>query len=145
MSTQAETMTAAFEQAMESFQKTSEAAVNMQQEAIRQWAGMWPQAAAGKSDAQEQFQQLQKRCGETVAELLKRHRETVDKQFEESTAALEEVVRLGESKSPDEFRVRMEQLCRKSLELMRHSSELQIKEFQEAIAKWSDAATKAAS
>ncbi len=145
MTTQTESMTAAFEQAMESFKKTSEAVLNMQQEAIQQWTGMWPTAMAEQANPLKQFQEIQKRCGNTMTDLLKRHREVVDKQYDEAVAALEEAVRMGESHSPDEFRTRLEQLCRRSLELMRHASEAQLKEFQEALAKWSETVSSATS
>ena len=45
--------------------------------------------------------------------------------------------------TPEEYRRRFEQLCRKTLECMRESTETQLKEFQDVVTKWTELVTQA--
>jgi hypothetical protein len=69
----------------------------------------------------------------------------MNKQYQATLESLDEALRLAESSNPEEFRKRTEQLCRKTLDCMREVSQVQMQEFQEAVSKWSELATKVGS
>jgi hypothetical protein len=79
-----------------------------------------------------------------VKELLSKHREVADEQYGLAFDSLEEAFRVAQSSDPEEYAKRCETLCRKSLEIMRDAGELQAKELQEALNKWTELAAKSA-
>jgi uncharacterized protein YwqG len=131
-----------FEQAMENFRKTAEVGLGMQQEMMRQWSTSWPGAGMGMSMATpqtawlEKMREFQKQWSQTVSDLMRKHREVLDNQYRSAIESLEEAFRVGQARDPEQFRQRTEELCRRSLECLRETSEAQMKEFQEATAKW---------
>ncbi len=72
----------------------------------------------------------------------RKHRDTLDRQYQAGLESLEEALRVAEASNPEDFRARTEQLVRKTLDCMREISETQMTEFQEAVNKWSELATK---
>ena len=122
----------------------AEANLRLQQDMLRQWSTMWPGFTTDpKSAWLHKLRDFQHQWANTVSDLARKHREVLDKQYQASLESLEEALRLTESSNPEEFRRRTEQLCRKTLECMREVSETQFKEFQEAVGKWTELATKA--
>ena len=69
----------------------------------------------------------------------------MDKQYQASVESLDAALRTTEATNPEEYRRRTEELVRKSLDCVREISETQIKEFQEAVSKWTELVTKSGS
>ena len=74
----------------------------------------------------------------------RKHRDVIDKQYQAAVESLDAALHATESTTPEEYRRRSEELCRKTLDCVRTISETQLSEFQEAVTKWTEFATKAA-
>jgi hypothetical protein len=144
MATQTESPTSVFEQAFDSLRKTAESNIEMQQELFRQWTAQWPGVPQPQNAWVERAQKFQKEWAKTVTELLKKHRQVLDEQYQLALESLDEAFRVAESSDPQEYAKRCESLCKKSLEVLRDAGELQVKETQEALTKWIGLAVKAA-
>lgn len=144
MTTQTESIQSVFEQVFENLRKTAESNIAMQQEMFRQWGTQWPGFPQPQTAWVERVQKFQKAWAKTVKEVLSKHREVLDEQFGLALDSLEEAFRVAQSSDPEEFTKRCEGLCRKSLEVLRDAGELQAKELQEALTKWTELATKSA-
>jgi hypothetical protein len=144
MATQTESPSSVFEQVFDSFRKTAESSVEMQQELFRQWGAGWPGFPQPQNAWAERVQKFQKEWAKTVKELLGKHREILDEQYRLALESLEEAFRVVQSTDPQEYAKRCETLCKKSLDVMREAGELQVKETQEALNKWIGLAVKAA-
>jgi hypothetical protein len=144
MATQTEFPTNVFEQAFDSFRKTAESNIEMQQELFRQWGAQWPGLPQPQNAWVERAQKFQKEWAKTVKELLSTHREVLDEQYQLALDSLDEAFRVAQSSDPQEYAKRCEALCKKSLEVLRDAGELQVKETQEALTKWIGLAVKAA-
>jgi hypothetical protein len=90
----------------------------------------------------DQVRDFQKRWSSTISDLTRKHRDVVNRQYQAAIESLDEALRVAESKDPEEYRERVEQLCRKTLDCMRDVSESQLREFQEAVSKWTELLTK---
>lgn len=124
----------------------AESNLKLQQDMLRQWTSMWPGFSSQPQTAWlDKAREFQHKWADTVSELARKHRHVMDKQYQATLESLEEALRLGESSNPEEFRQRTEQLCRKTLDCLREVSQTQMKEFQEAVSKWSELATKTGS
>jgi hypothetical protein len=144
MATQTESVTNVFEQAFDSLRKTAEANLEMQQELLRQWGANWPGFPQPQNAWVEKAHKFQKDWAKTVKELLSKHREILDEQYQLAVDSLDEAFRLAQSSDPQDFAKKCEALCKKSLAVMRDAGELQVKETQEALNKWIGLAVKAA-
>jgi hypothetical protein len=144
MTTETESIQNVFEQAFDQLRKTAESNIEMQQELFRQWSANWPGFPEPNGAWLEKVQKFQKAWAKTVKELLNKHREVMDEQFDLAVDSLDEAFRVAQSSNPEEYAKRCESLCRKSLEIMREAGELQAKELQEALSKWTELAAKSA-
>jgi len=144
MRTQTAPVTGLFEQAIENFRKLAESNIEMQQEMFQKWGSNWPGMPQPQGDWAERVQKFQKAWSKTVKELLARHREVLDEQYDLAVSSLEEAFRLAQSSDPQECAKRCESLYRKSLTVVREAGELQMKELQEALSKWTELAGKSA-
>lgn len=142
MSTQAE-VSNVFEQVFDSFRKTADASLKMQQDMLRQWSAQWPGFSQPQASWVEQVQKFQKGWSANVVELMRKNRETLDTQHKASIQALEDAFDVAQSKDPEEFRKRAEELCRKSIDCVKEISETQMREFQAAMTKWVELIAKA--
>jgi predicted protein tyrosine phosphatase len=138
------------DQVFDNFRKASESTVQMQQELFKQWTSQWTAAAPAMpgmpSDAAaitQQAQAFQKRWVETVTEMMNKHRESLDAQYKAGIRAIEDSVRVGEVKTPEDYRRMTEELWRKSFENLKNSTEAQIRDFQAASQKWCELVAKA--
>jgi hypothetical protein len=145
MTAQTESVQSVFEQAFDNLRKTAESQIEMQQELFRQWGANWPGFPQPQNAWVERVQKFQKAWAKTVKELLSKHREVLDEQYDLALNSLEEAFRVAQSSDPEEYAKRCENLCRKSLDVLREAGELQTKELQEALSKWTELATKSAS
>jgi hypothetical protein len=144
MTTETESVQNVFEQVFDNLRKTAESNIEMQQELFRQWSANWPGFPQPQNAWVERVQKFQKAWAKTVKELLSKHREVADEQYGLALDSLEEAFRVAQSSDPDEYAKRCEALCRKSLEVLRDVGELQTKELQEALTKWTELAAKSA-
>ena len=145
MTAQVESPQTLFEQVFDNVRKTTESQLQMQQEMFRHWGANWPGVQQPQTAWVERVQKFQKGWAKTVKELLSKHREVLDEQYGLAVDSMEEAFKVAQSADPEEYAKRCEALCRKSLEVMREAGELQVKELQEALSKWSELATKSAS
>ena len=115
---------------------------------MQQWTSLWP-GLPGMSTAQsiwlDKMLEFRRQWSNTVSDLAHKHRNTVDRQYQAALEALDEALRVGEASSPEEYRKRTDQFCRKALECMREASEAQTKEYQDALNKLSELVGKVAS
>ena len=140
-----ETKTNVYEEVFQNMRKAAEANLKMQQDMFHQWTTLWPGFPSPQSMWLDKVRDFQRRWGTTMSDLARKHRDTLDRQYQAALESLEEALRVSESSTPEEFRQRTEQLYRKTLDCMREVSEAQMKEFQEAMSKWSELLTKTAS
>jgi hypothetical protein len=144
MAAATESVTGLFEEVFENLRKTAEANLEMQQELFRKWTSNWTGLPRPENAWVERAHKLQKEWAKTVKDVLVKHREVVDEQYRLALDSLEEAFSVAQSSDPQEFAKRCESLCRKTIEVMRDTAELQAKEIQDAFTKWIDLATKAA-
>src|SRR3974377_38123 len=98
-----------FEQMRDTFRKTTESALKVQQQMMLQWAQL-PNLAAPQSGVPttDQVRAYQKQVATTFTDMFKKHRETLDAQYGLGIQALEEAFRVGEAKDPAELMKRTE-------------------------------------
>ena len=145
MATHTESKNNVFDAVVESLRKAAEANVEMQQEMFRQWNVTWPGLPQPPGDWTTKLQKFQKEWAKTAKELVAKHRETFDEQYELASESLEEAFRAAQSSDPQEFADRCQAVCRKTLEALRDIGELQVKETHEALNKCISLAVKSAS
>ena len=132
-----------YDQVLNNMQTAAEANLKMQQEMLRHWSSLWPKYVKPESDFLEKAKDFQKQWHQTITELAEKHRDVFNSQYQAALTSLEEALNVGEASSPEEFRERAEQLCRKSLDCLREISETQMTEFQDVLTKWSELVTQA--
>jgi hypothetical protein len=137
-----ETTTNMYEQVLDNMKKATEANLKMQQDVLRQWSALWPGFSSPQAVWIDKVKDFQQQWASAISDLARKHRNTVDRQYQAALESLDEALRVGESGNPEEFRQRTEQLFRKMLDFMREASEAQLKEFQDAMNKWSELITK---
>jgi hypothetical protein len=132
-----------FEQMMDTFRKTTESALRVQQQMMQQWAqGTGIAATPASTPMTEQVRAHQTQVAATFTEILKKHRETLDAQYGLGIQALEEAFRVGDSKDPAEFMKRTEELCKHGFDCIKAVADDQVRGFQAASEKWLEVVTK---
>ncbi|MCA9187415.1 MAG: hypothetical protein R3E01_26655 [Pirellulaceae bacterium] len=131
------------EEAFQNINKAAEAGLKMQQEMLRQWTSMWPAIPTPQTVVTDKVRDFQKQWSNAVSDISRKHRDVIDRQYQAAVESLDAALRVGESTTPEEYRRRFEQLCRKTLECMRESTETQLKEFQDVVTKWTELVTQA--
>lgn len=142
MTVQADAGSKVFEQAMESFRKTAEITLSAQKELYQQWQRNWPASVQPQASWLDQVRQFQRSWANTVVDLVRKQRDTLDRQYQAGVDALEEAFSVADTSDPEELRKRAEQLCRKNLDCLKETSEAQIREFQNATTHWVELFTK---
>lgn len=130
-----------FEPVFESLRAATEANVQMQQELFKKWVGMFPGLPAAGG---EPFPKLQKKWFEFVAALVKKQRETMEDQFSTGLKNIEEAFRIAEVKDPEELRVKTIELWQKTFEYIRQAYEVQLRDFQAAVVRYTELMMKGA-
>ena len=90
------------------------------------------------------MQKFRSKWVDAVSTLARKHRDVIDRQYIAAIESLDAALCMTEASTPEEFRRRSEQLCRKSLDCVREVAESQVEEFQEAVTKWTDLLAKSA-
>ena len=132
-----------FELVYENLRAATDASIRLQQELFRKWASLWP-AAPAPGGGGEQLLASHKRWAAFLAEQAAKQRETLEAQFSAGLKNIEEAFRLGEIKDPEEVRAKTIELWQKSFECVRKLFETQLRDFQAAMAKWTELMTKEA-
>lgn len=140
-----------FDQMLDTFRKATESTLQLQQEMMRNLTSQWGQATSGAA-AQggaamgaawlDQIRGFQKTWGNSVSDMLNKHREALDAQYRAGIKTIEDAFRVGEAKDPEQFRRLAEQLWRQSFDTLRTLSETQMRDFQAAAEKWYEAVAK---
>ena len=145
MTGQADAAGKVFELAMESFRKTAEISLSAQKEFYQQWQRNWPSSVQPQGSWLDQVRQFQRSWANTVVDLVRRHRDALDRQYQAGIDALGEAFSVADTSDPEELRKRAEQLCRKNLDCLKEISEAQIREFQNATTQWVELFTQGTS
>ena len=143
MSQHAETGSKVLEDVYQNLRKATEANLKLQQEMFRQWSSLWPGYPMPQAPWIDKIRSFQKQWADTVSDLARKHRDTLDRQYQAALESLDAALRVTESSNPEEYRRRTEQLCRKTLECMKEMSETQLREFQDTLTKCTELITKA--
>jgi hypothetical protein len=146
-----------FDMILENYRKAAESTMKLQQDMLRNWAMQWPQVfgaqmfglpSSGASTPGgawlEQSSAAQKKWAESVTEMLKRYRETLDAQYKAGIRTIEDAFRVGEAKDPQQLRRLTEELWRRSFECLNAVVESQMRDVQGAMQEWYEVVSKGA-
>jgi hypothetical protein len=136
-----------FDQIMDNYRRATESTLQFQQLMLRSWTQQWPSAFGVPAPAMaltEQARAAQKKVGETITEMLNKHRKTLDAQYRSGIRAIEDAFRLGEAKDPEQLRKLTEELWRHSFDCLKSLSEGQMRDTQAVIQKWFDVMSQGA-
>ena len=157
-----------FDMILENYRKATESTMKLQQDVLRTWTMQWPQmfgaqtfglpfmggpASTGVRSGSampgaawlEQLSDAQKKWGETVTDMLNKHRESLDAQYKAGIRTIEEAFKVGEAKDPQQFRRLTEELWKHSFECLKTVAEAQTRDVQAAMQKFYEVASKSAS
>ena len=127
-----------FEELFQNIRKATEANLKMQQEVFSQWTSMFPGMPTPQTAWLNQMQGFRKQWIDTISSLARKHRDVLEAQYQAALESLDAALNMSDASTPEELRRRSEQLCRKTLDCMKESTELQIRELQEAVTKWTE-------
>jgi hypothetical protein len=133
-----------FDQVFESLRKATEASIQVQQDLFKKWVSMFPGMPGVPAAGAESFIKFPKKWAEFVGDVVKKQRETLEAQFSAGLRNIEEAFRPAEAKNPEELRAKTIELWQKSFECIRQMYEAQIRDFQDAAAKWTELVMKGA-
>ncbi|MGA2703816.1 MAG: hypothetical protein ABSH35_22300 [Isosphaeraceae bacterium] len=139
------------DEVFDNFRKASETTLQAQQDLFHQWMSQWPMfpmdstTPAGKAVVSEQARSFQKQWNDMATALMTKHCEALDAQYRAGIRTIEDALRTTEAKSPEEFHRLTEELWRKSFEVLKQTIENQIRDFQNAVEKWSALMTQKSS
>ena len=146
-----------FDMILDNYRKATESTMKLQQEMLRNWTTQWPHMFGLPNRAchfrartmpggewLEKFGAAQKKWGETVIEMLNKHRETLDAQYKAGIRTIEDAFKVGEAKDPQQFRRLTEELWKQSFECLNTVVESQMRDVQAAMQKCYEVASKSA-
>jgi hypothetical protein len=145
MTAQTEFINKAFDQTFDCFRKATGSTLQMQQDFLRQCFTAWPTPPSPQTALNERVQKYHKESSKAAAEFIRKWQESWDRQYQSAMKALEEAFHVAEAKDADELRKKTEELWHKSFDTLKEVTEAQMKDFQEAVAKWIEMTTKWAS
>ena len=130
------------DQMFENFRKASMSSLQMQQEMFKQWTQQWPWSQGAAGMPTDWAQRVQSRWIEFTGELLNRHRESLDTMYKLAIQMMDQMSRLHESKTSEEYGRGMEDLRTKMFDTFKEQSDAQLREFQKTAEKWFDVLLK---
>lgn len=136
-----------FDQILESYRRAAESTLQVQQTMLRSLTTAWPPApgfANPAADWADQARAAQRKWAGTVAEMLNKHRETLDAQYRAGIKTIEAAFRAGEAKDPAQLRRLTEELWKQSFESLKSIGEAQVEDLQAAMRKGFEAASQGA-
>jgi hypothetical protein len=133
-----------FEQVFDNLRAATESNIMLQQELFKKWVGVWSGLPTAPNGAANKLQQAQKKWLDFIADLVKKERATLETRFSAGLKSIEDAFHLAEAKDPKELRAKTVELWQKSIDCMRQTYEAQMRDFQAAVAKWTDLVLKGA-
>ena len=143
---------------LENYSKAVESTLKLQQEMLRNWTMQWSPfgaqlfeppltgtttsasaAPAAAATWLEQLSTAQRKWAEAVADMLKRHQETLDEQYRAGIRAIDDAFRVGEARDPQQFRRLSEELWRRNCEVLKTAVASQMHDVQSVMQKWCEA------
>lgn len=124
-----------FEQAFDTFRKTSESCLQAQQDMYKFWAQQWSNPANVGEFSTDWHRSLAKKWSDFTTDSLRKHRESLDAVYRSGIQLVEESLRLSESKSPDEYRRGVEEVWRKAIASYKDQAESQFRDYQKGFEK----------
>jgi hypothetical protein len=136
-----------FEPVFENLRKATEVGIQMQQEMFKKWVSLWPGVPGMPTVpavGTEPFIKFQKKLAEFAGDAVKKQRETLETYFSIGLRNIEEAFHLADAKNPEELRAKTIELWQKSFECIRQMYDAQVRDFQAAVAKWTELVMKGA-
>jgi hypothetical protein len=132
---------------LDNYRKATEATLQFQQMMLRGFGQQWPVSFGVPMPTDpgswlEQCQKAQKKLGETITDMLHKHREALDTQYRAGIRAIEDAFRVGEAKDPEQLRKLTEELWRHSYECLKSLAESQMRDIQTVTQKWIELASQ---
>jgi hypothetical protein len=131
-----------FEQVFENMRLATESSIQLQQEMFKKWVGAWSGVPVAPDGGADKLKQAQEKWMEFTTDLVKKERETLESQFSAGLKCIEEAFHLAEAKEPRELRAKTIELWQQSIDCMRQAYEVQMRDFQAAVAKWTELTLK---
>jgi hypothetical protein len=122
------------DQFLDQFRKSSDAAMQLQQDLLRQWTQQWLSPPVTATASTEWGRTFQKRWFEFALEMLNRQRESIDTAYKAGIQLVEQTAQASEAKSPEEQRRAAEELWRKLFDSLKVQQDTQFQDFQ----KWTE-------
>src|SRR5208282_1690334 len=146
-----------FDMILETYSKAVESTLRLQQEMLRHWTMQWspfgtqvfelPLTGTSTSVSEtpaaawlEQLSMAQRKWAEAVADMLKRHQETLDEEYRAGIRAIDGEFRVGEARDPEQFHRLSEELWRRNCEVLKTAVASQMHDVQSVMQKWYEAA-----
>jgi|SRR5208337_1715474 len=146
-----------FDKILENYGKAVESTLSLQQEILRNLTTHWspfgtqvsePPLPAKSTSASatpaaaslEQLSTAQGKWAEAVADMLKRHQETLDEQYRAGVRVIDDAFRVGAARDPEQFRRLSEELWRRNCEVLETAVASQMHDVQSVMQKWYEAA-----
>jgi hypothetical protein len=133
-----------FDPVFENLRKATDLTIQTQRDLLKRWLSLWEGGPAFQPVWGEKAQKFQKHWAETVSETLKRQRDALEVQFSAGLKGLEAAFAVAGAKDVEEVRAKTVELWEKSFDCLRKAFEAQASEFQTAVARWNELATKSA-
>jgi len=142
---------------LENYSKAVESTLKLQQEMLRNWTMQWSplgtqvfeppltgtSTSAGATPTAawlEQLSKAQRKWAEAVADMLKRHQETLDEQYRAGIRAIDDAFRVGAARDPEQFHRLSAELWRRNCEVLKTAVASQMHDVQSVMQKWYEAA-----
>jgi len=142
---------------LENYSKAVESTLRLQQEILRTWTMQWspfgtqlfglPLTGTSTSASEtpaaawlEQLSTAQRKWAEAIADVLKRHQETLDEQYRAGIRAIDDAFRVGEARDPEQVHRLSEELWRQNCEVLKTAVASQMHDLQSVMQKWYEAA-----
>jgi hypothetical protein len=119
-----------FDRLFEGFRKASESTLQMQQDLFKSWTQQWLSTQPDTTGASEWGRAFQKRWFELALETLKRHRDSLDAIYKAGIQTIEQTSRTPGIKTPEDYRLMVEELWHKLFQAFKAQSESQFRDFQ---------------
>ncbi len=118
----------------ESLRKSTESAIQVQQEMFRTWGNFWGGGPA-------RVQSIQK-WADTFGDLLKKQKETLEAQYNGGLKIIEQALTVHTTKELEELRAKLISEWKKNLEVQRQVAEAQMRALLTAQVEWVEDASK---
>jgi len=119
---------------VESLRKSTESAIQVQQEMFRTWGNFWGGGPA-------QVRSIQK-WADTFGDLLKKQKETLEAQYNGGLKIIEQSLTVHTTKELEELRAKLIGEWKKNLEVQRQVAEAQMQALLTAQVEWVEDASK---